>query len=361
MSKENIIIHEVTQKNLSASKRIIEKIKKYDESIDVGYDCLDEYSDEGSRERWQSVEIWHSYPYFYEEKGKEFRTIVERAVREEYKKDGDILIYCNYDEDKVADFRNKYFSKVYARTQKNVYIDIAEVVHEKYRREIYEKIAKTKEYQNYDEAIFGAFENKYKCDDKKNDSVFLRKIVEKAEQIKQNEGHIVRDITSFLNTYGIFLLIEDKKDISDELDGLCGYIGEKKMPTIILYVDKADIKNLRRCFFTIAHELYHLLYNEGEELANKFAGHLLVSDYFRTKNITIDIENKDKAKEVLKKAHDELGVSFECIINSLLDNKKIDKKQRHTLLQHKKKYIDTDDINLEEEKKWIYTSLKISE
>ncbi len=363
-----------TRKNLEAAKNIVGVIKdaikskkipskKIEYPIEMGIERLEEYSDAGELQRWQSVEIWHTYPHFYED--ETFQTVVGEAL-DEYvynDEDDDTVVYFTYKRQKVADRDDKYFSNIYPRTKKNIYVNIHEKIDEKYRKEVHSKVSQTEEFKKYNEEAFEQFKKLYTYDYYKENfdyNEFLEKIVEKAKEIRKKEkkqnNDVVENMREFLHKYGIFLLIEEKHDI---LDGICGYVGEKKMPTIILYVDIADIKNLRRCFFTIAHELYHLLYSEGEDLANKFAGAFLVSDVFDTLEGKLDITDTDKMKKLLKKYREELGVSFECIINSLFDSKKIGSKQQSELLRYKWRYIDKGDIDLGEEEKWIYNSLGI--
>ncbi len=361
-------MHQITKKNLVAAKNIKKAIEdaiknKEIHSISMDIKLLEEYSDEGELEEWESVSILHDYLNFY--KDKTAQDVLENALRT-YAKDDDVLVYFMYNTKEKKNREDKYFSDINARTKNNVDIDIYNRLGGEYREKIYKEVREKKEYKEYDKQKsekFKEFQEKYMCDyqyenyNYHNYDEFLNKVVNRAKEIKKNESHVVENMREFLHKYGIFLLIEEKHDI---LDGVCGYVGEKKMPTIILYVDTADIKNLRRCFFTIAHELYHLLYGKGEGLANKFAGALLVSDVFDTLEEKLDITDTDETKKVLKKYREELGVSFECIINSLYDSKKIGSKQRSELLRYKWRYIDKGDIDLGEEEKWIYDSLGIS-
>ncbi len=348
-------IHEITQKNLVTAKNIKKALEdamknKVIPHIPMDIKCVPEYSDEGELEKWEGASILHNRLDFY--KDEKIKPVLEEALRK-YTQEDDILVYFAYTQ-------NEHLCRVHTRTKKNVYVNIHKELGKKYKEEMYKEISEKQEYKEYNKDKFETFKEKYTCEylDENYDPLkydeFLNKVIRKAKEIQKKEGKVVENMSNFLHNNGIFLLIKDKKDI---LDGICGYVGEKEMPTIILYLDKADSKNLRRCFFTIAHELYHLLYNEGEYLANKFAGALLVSDIFDDDTLTIDIENKAYTKALLEKYHKKLGISFECIINSLFDSKKIDRDEHSELLRNKRHYINTKNIDLSEEKEWIYKSI----
>lgn len=85
--------------------------------------------------------------------------------------------------------------------------------------------------------------------------------------IKDKNPEYTKDIGNFLFENGIILFVEELPDKDwERLDGFSCFFNE--YPVIVIYeqIDK------RRMLFTIMHEVYHLIYNEDEDNADKFAG-----------------------------------------------------------------------------------------
>ncbi|ELV04516.1 ImmA/IrrE family metallo-endopeptidase [Brachyspira hampsonii] len=90
--------------------------------------------------------------------------------------------------------------------------------------------------------------------------------------IKDNNKNYLNDIQTFLKSNGIMLFVKHNINMElKDLDGFSCFYNE--YPVIVIY-DKTD---KRRMMFTIMHELYHLMYDENESFADKFAGSALLT------------------------------------------------------------------------------------
>lgn len=336
---------------LETTKNIIQEIKEKQQGISIDFDYWNTIEDDGYTLKKNIV-------IFCEEITDDIIDIYERNLQGQQ----DIAVYIRKDIGMLKNYSNNHFSKVYARTRKDVEIDINREIDSILRENIYKEVSQLEEYKNYDETIFSTFQEQYIIEytpKKYNDyEAFLNEIEKKAWVMKDNNSNLVQGIKSFLHSIGVILLVKEKKDVpNDKIDGLCGYVGEKKIPTIIVY--RGDDKNLRRCFFTIAHELYHLFYNEGEHSANTFAGSLLISEK-DVQDINRLQDNKDEeVATTIISLYNKFGVSIECCINALFHYQKISKEQRKIFLRKKKKKLieKIHKTNSNENNEWIYQSL----
>lgn len=153
---------------------------------------------------------------------------------------------------------------------------------------------------NIDKNRFYDFKNKYK-------SLYTNNIIKYAMLIKDDNKEYTKDIGKFLFENGIILFNENYPENANEdfkrLDGFsCFY---NKYPIIVIY----NIPDKRRMLFTILHELYHLIYDENEEYADKFAGCALLT--------ISDIKEEFGEYDILN-IENEIG--YEGIIRSLCLN-----------------------------------------
>lgn len=127
-----------------------------------------------------------------------------------------------------------------------------------YRKKIKNKILEVKNHTDI---------NKFKEFKKSYSSVIPSKLLNKAMSIKDNNPEYTKDIGKFLFENGIILFVEELPDKDwERLYGFSCFFND--YPVIVIYeqIDK------RRMLFTIMHEVYHLIYNENEDNADKFAG-----------------------------------------------------------------------------------------
>ena len=151
-----------------------------------------------------------------------------------------------------------------------------------------------------DKDKFYDFKNKYK-------SIYPNNIIKYAMLIKDDNKDYTKDIGKFLFKNGIILFNEDyPENVNDDfkrLDGFsCFY---NRYPIIVIY----NIPDKRRMLFTILHELYHLMYDENEKYADKFAGSALLT--------VNDVKEEFKECDIFKIEND---IGYENIIRRLCLN-----------------------------------------
>lgn len=184
-----------------------------------------------------------------------------------------------------------------------------------YRNKIKEKILKVKD--NIKD--INVFKNKFKEFKKSYSSVIPSELINKAMLIKDNNPEYTKDIGKFLFENGIILFVEELPDKDwKRLDGFSCFFND--YPVIVIY--KKEDK--RRMLFTIMHEVYHLIYNENEDNADKFAGCSLLTikdlkkeygeDYIHTMK---EDENNENYKNIAKNLCNKYDISVEAAINTL--------------------------------------------
>lgn len=177
---------------------------------------------------------------------------------------------------------------------------------------------------------FNDFKKKYRAEKYSKDC-----ILEKANNIKDNNPNLIENITKFLYNNGIILILKDIENIAFKyLDGFACFLD--KQPIIVIYKPEDD-KNYKRMIFTIAHEIFHLFYiePEDEKMADIFAGGMLLSNMdvlniisnIKKLNINkisaIKLLNEDKElqKELFENIYRKTGISMKAIIKTLIDYK----------------------------------------
>lgn len=179
-----------------------------------------------------------------------------------------------------------------------------------YRKKIKNKILEVKNHTDI---------NKFKEFKKLYSSVIPSKLLNKAMSIKDNNPEYTKDIGKFLFENGIILFVEELPDKDwERLDGFSCFFND--YPVIVIY--KKEDK--RRMLFTIMHEVYHLIYNENEDNADKFAGCSLLTikdlkkeygeDYIHTMK---EDENNENYKNIAKNLCNKYDISVEAAINTL--------------------------------------------
>lgn len=189
-----------------------------------------------------------------------------------------------------------------------------------YRNKIKEEILKVKDYINI---------NKFKEFKKSYSSVIPNELLKKAMSIKDKNPEYTKDIGKFLFENGIILFVEELPDKDwERLDGFSCFFNE--YPVIVIYeqIDK------RRMLFTIMHEVYHLIYNEDEDNADKFAGSSLLTikdlenEYGRDYIHNIEEDDDEDYKNIMKNLCIKYYISVEAATNTLKNynilNKDID-------------------------------------
>lgn len=179
-----------------------------------------------------------------------------------------------------------------------------------YRKKIKNKILEVKNHTDI---------NKFKEFKKLYSSVIPSKLLNKAMSIKDNNPEYTKDIGKFLFENGIILFVEELPDKDwERLDGFSCFFND--YPVIVIYeqIDK------RRMLFTIMHEVYHLIYNENEDNADKFAGCSLLTikdlkkeygkDYIHTMK---EDENNENYKNIAKNLCNKYYISVEAATNTL--------------------------------------------
>ena len=159
----------------------------------------------------------------------------------------------------------------------------------------------------------------------------------KANSINKDYPNMLNDITEFLYDNGIILLVKQRDNYFKYLDGFACFLG--KYPIIVIYKPQRK-EDYRRMFFTIAHEIYHLIYvyTENEKDADFFAGKMLVTqenilkilnnmndDNLKKNNVNeISIFLKDNKKiqeKIFYELYKYLNVSMRVILKALLGYK----------------------------------------
>lgn len=192
-----------------------------------------------------------------------------------------------------------------------------------YRDNIKEKILKVKNYIDI---------NKFKEFKKSYSSVIPNEWLKKAMSIKDNNPEYTKDIGKFLFENGIILFVEELPDKDwERLDGFSCFFND--YPVIVIY--KKEDK--RRMLFTIMHEVYHLIYNENEDNADKFAGCSLLTikdledEYGKDIHNIKEDENNENYKNIAKNLCGKYDISVEAATNTLKNynilNKDIDEYQ----------------------------------
>ena len=145
-----------------------------------------------------------------------------------------------------------------------------------------------------------------------------------AQRIKQEHPFLLQNIGYFLYKHGILLFCVSKElfDGTKTRDGYCQIPKDSsEYPIVIIAKDE---HTPRRKFFTIAHEVYHLLSGEdGEFLANKFAGAMLITKQEIMELLQLNPKNpvikESELEQCLKTLYQYFPVSLECIIFTLFD------------------------------------------
>ncbi|WGK68609.1 ImmA/IrrE family metallo-endopeptidase [Candidatus Haliotispira prima] len=155
-----------------------------------------------------------------------------------------------------------------------------------------------------------------------------------AQRIKHDHPFLLQNISYFLYQNGILLFCVPQKLFQGikTRDGLC-FIPEKETDyPIIIISEKAATP--RRRFFTIAHEVYHLLAGDGEDCADKFAGSMLISKQEIIQVLQLDEKSpqieRSELEEALHTLYHWFPVSLECIIFTLADYQLISKDIKKT-------------------------------
>lgn len=183
-----------------------------------------------------------------------------------------------------------------------------------YREKIKNKILEVKNYIDI---------NKFKKFKKSYSSIIPNEFLNKAMSIKDKNPEYTKDIGKFLFENGIILFVEELPDEDWEiLDGFSCFFNE--YPVIVIYeqIDK------RRMLFTIMHEIYHLIYNEDEDNADKFAGSSLLTKKDLIKeygeNYIHNIK-EDDYKNIVKNLCNKYYISVEAATNTLKNYKILNK------------------------------------
>lgn len=183
-----------------------------------------------------------------------------------------------------------------------------------YREKIKNKILEVKNYIDI---------NKFKEFKKSYSSIIPNGFFNKAMLIKDKNPEYTKDIGKFLFENGIILFVEELPDKDwERLDGFSCFFNE--YPVIVIYeqIDK------RRMLFTIMHEVYHLIYNEDEDNADKFAGSSLLTKKDLIKEYgenCIHNIKEDDYKNIVKNLCNKYYISVEAATNTLKNYKILNK------------------------------------
>lgn len=175
-----------------------------------------------------------------------------------------------------------------------------------YREKIKNKILEVKNYIDI---------NKFKKFKKSYSSIIPNEFLNKAMSIKDKNPEYTKDIGKFLFENGIILFVEELPDEDWEiLDGFSCFFNE--YPVIVIYeqIDK------RRMLFTIMHEIYHLIYNEDEDNADKFAGSSLLTKKDLIKEYSEDyihVMKEEDYQDIVKNLCNKYYISVEAATNTL--------------------------------------------
>lgn len=147
--------------------------------------------------------------------------------------------------------------------------------------------------------------------------------------IKDKNPEYTKDIGNFLFENGIILFVEELPDKDwERLDGFSCFFNE--YPVIVIYeqIDK------RRMLFTIMHEVYHLIYNEDEDNADKFAGCslLTINDLIKEYGESyIHVMKEEDYKDIIKNLCKKHYISVNAATLTL-KNYGILKKEEHNYI-----------------------------
>lgn len=186
-----------------------------------------------------------------------------------------------------------------------------------YRNDIKDKILKIKDKVDYKK--FEQFKDKYRAIPFSKNNVLSM-----AQSIKNTNPNMLDDISNFLLDNGIILLALDKpNDDFMYLDGFACFLD--RQPIIVVY--NLSYEDRRRMFFTIGHELYHLLYDENEQMADKFAGSFLLTnndinnvlDKLNIDRNSLESDNIDNLKNIFQELYVNNVVSMRSIMKSLIN------------------------------------------
>ncbi|WP_295156213.1 hypothetical protein [uncultured Brachyspira sp.] len=208
---------------------------------------------------------------------------------------------------------------------------------------------------------FNSFKKKYTSIPYKKSQLII-----KANNIKKDNPNFLNNITKFLYDNGIILIVKDKDEKFKYVDGFACFLGG--YPIIVVYKPKLK-KDYRRVFFTIAHEIYHLIYRytENEKDADFFAGAMLLTkedifsvlkefdyDIFKTNDIadiSIFLKNSDDLKKVIfEKVYKKWNVSMRVILKSLINYKFIigTEMENEYLIDNLKLKLDNNEFNADQ-------------
>ena len=273
-----------------------------------------DYEDEEIIERYK---IWYNNKSLFQ--NLEFHQYLGQ-LKDKYKTyDYDIAIH--YNSDKNLDLHHQDFANINARTLKNLELNIYEILTEQQKADIAQEAQQLQ--STIDGAAFKILKQQAQNCINLDYQKFHRAIKEFANQINREHKGFLGNIRSFLAEYGIALLCQSKKP-HPCIDGLSGFACNGSIPTIIVYSNYK--KDLRRIFFTIGHELYHLLFDDNEDFANKFGGYLLLTQ--EQLDTTKPLQTNQQIEQTLVETYKKYKISMQCIINTLYNYNLISKEQR---------------------------------
>ncbi len=285
----------------------------------------DRYFDYEDEEIIENYEVWYNNKSLF--RNLQFHQYLGQ-IKDKYKTyDYDIAI--QYNRDKSIDLQHQDFANINARTLKNLELNIYEILTEQQKADIAQQ-AKQLE-SNIDGAAFKLLKQQAQNCINLDYQKFENAIKNFANQINRANKGFLRYIRQFLAQYGIALLSKSKAP-HPCIDGLSGFACNGNIPTIIVYSNYTE--HLRRIFFTIGHELYHLLFDDNEDFANKFAGYLLLTQ--DQLNTTKPLQTNQQLEQTLVQTYKKYTISMECILNTLFHYKLINKAQRKAYLKQNK-------------------------
>ena len=273
-------------------------------------------------------------------------------LKDKYKTyDYDIAI--QYNRYKSIDLHHQDFANINARTLKNLELNIYEILTEKQKADIGQQAKQLQ--SNIDATRFNQLKQQAQNCFNLDYQRFENAIKVFANQINRDNKGFVSNIRSFLAEHGIALLCKSKPP-HPLIDGLSGFACNGNIPTIIVYSNYTE--HLRRIFFTIGHELYHLLFDDNEDFANKFAGYLLLrQDQLNTNK---PLQTKQQLEQTLVQTYNQYTISMECITNTLFHYNLISNEQRkYYLKQNKLKQLIKDHCLPNNDRNLILQSLGI--
>ncbi|WGK69173.1 hypothetical protein P0082_11925 [Candidatus Haliotispira prima] len=332
---------------------IVREIKERYKDLHVSY-FSNQYYDDDDDMVIKNYEIWYNNIQLAQ--NNEFiQYILELKKKYLHSPETEsICINCN--RERIADLDNPYFSSIRARIFKRTELNLNQMISENFKKNICEEVLGIvgSEREHFT-SKFAEFKKEYYLNYDSDYMKYMAEVSEKAVEIKSIFPDFIAEIRKFLKDHGIVLLAKESGNTPHEkVDGFAGFVSNSEIPTIVIYYKRGQ---LRRSFFTIAHEVYHLLYDDNEHLANRFAGLMLVGNYFEDK----DVSNPD---ELLKQGYLELNISMDCIVNSLYDLGKIGKDIRSKLFRrgHLSNLIkETEGFDRDEDENFVRESLGLSD